>query len=62
MLPKLVPQIAAELNAFKVIDMLTFFGGPTDTNKTAMPGLHPDCTGYTMMGHYLAKELFGVGR
>jgi hypothetical protein len=23
-------------------------------------GLHPDCNGYIMMGHYIAKEVFGV--
>jgi len=60
-LPKLVPEITAELGLPAPVDLLSFLGGPTETNKTAMPGLHPNCNGYLMIGHYLAKELFGVG-
>lgn len=60
-LPKIVPKITAELGLPAPVDLLTFFGGPTDTNKSAMPGLHPNCNGYIMIGHYLAKVLFGVG-
>ena len=60
-LPKLVPKITADLGLPTPLDLLSFLGGPTETNKSAMPGLHPNCDGYDMIGHYVAKELFGVG-
>lgn len=60
-LPKLVPKITAELGLPAPVDLLSFLGGPTETNKTAMPGLHPNCNGYNLIGHYLAEVLFQVG-
>lgn len=61
-LPKVIPQLTQELGLAPPLDLLTFFGGPTNTNKSAMPGLHPDCNGYTIMGEFIAKELFNVTR
>lgn len=59
-LPKMVPEIAADLGLPDPLDLLSLLGGPVETNKTAMPGLHPNCNGYSMIGHYVAKEIFGV--
>jgi len=60
-LPQLVPELNKELGIAPPVDLLSFLGGPTNTNKTAMPGLHPDCAGYELIGHYLAKTIFNVG-
>lgn len=60
-LPPLVSQLTKQLGLPSPLDMLTLFGGPNHTNKTAMPGLHPNCNGYTLMGEHIAKALFGVG-
>merc|ERR1711935_879978 len=59
-LPQIVPQLNKELGLAPPVDLLSFIGGPTHTNKTLMPGLHPDCNGYVAIGHYLAKVLFNV--
>ena len=57
-LPKLVPKLTEQLGLPPPLDLLTFLGGPTHTNKSAMPGLHPDCNGYLLLGHYIAKTIF----
>lgn len=59
-LPVLIPELTKDLGLAAPVDLLSFFGGPTHTNKTAMPGLHPDCNGYEAMAGYIAKEVFGV--
>lgn len=59
-LPKVVPALTKELGLAPPLDMLAFFHGPDHTNKTAMPGLHPNCNGYKAMGGYIAKKVFGV--
>jgi len=59
-LPKLVPSLTKQLGLPPPLDLLTFLGGPTHTNKSAMPGLHPDCDGYELLGHYIAHEVFKV--
>lgn len=67
-LPKLVPLLTAQINAKKpqldppipeleVIDLLTFLGGPDHTNKSAQPGLHPNCDGYELIGNYLKHRI-----
>ena len=43
-LPKLIPQHNAELG-LRALDMLTFFGGPADANRSICPSLHPNCVG-----------------
>ena len=37
-LPQLVPELNKELGIAPPVDLLSFLGGPTNTNKTAMPG------------------------
>mmetsp|Transcript_6862 Transcript_6862/g.17679 ORF Transcript_6862/g.17679 Transcript_6862/m.17679 type:complete len:252 (-) Transcript_6862:613-1368(-) len=59
-LPKLIPELTMELGLAPPLDLLSLFGGPLNTNKTALPGLHPDCDGYTLMAHFIAKQVFGV--
>jgi lysophospholipase L1-like esterase len=58
LLPKLVPQLGSKIGLGAPLDMLSLFDGPDNTNKTLMPGLHPDCAGYTVMGEFIAKQLF----
>jgi lysophospholipase L1-like esterase len=60
-MPDLIPSLTTDLGLPAPVDLFKLFGGPDHTNKTVMPGLHPNCAGYTVIGHYLAKELFGVG-
>ena len=60
-LPQIIPKINTELGLPSPIDLLTLLGGPTDTNKTAIDSLHPNCAGYALIGRHLAKQLFGVG-
>ena len=61
LLPQIIPKISSEVDLPAPVDLLTFLGGPTDTNKTAIDSLHPNCAGYTLIGRHLAKQLFGVG-
>ena len=53
-----MPKLTEQLGLPPPLDLLTFLGGPTHTNKSAMPGLHPDCDGYQLLGHYIAKTIF----
>jgi lysophospholipase L1-like esterase len=57
-LPTLVPKLTASVGLAPPISLFGFFGGVDSTNKTLMPGLHPDCDGYTAIAHYLVKQLF----
>ena len=59
-LPKLVPSLTKQLGLPPPIDLMSFLGGPMHTNKSAMPGLHPDCDGYELLGHYIAQEVFKI--
>lgn len=61
LLPKIIANISADLGLPAPVDLLTLLGGPTDVDKVAIDSLHPNCAGYNMIGHYLAKELFGSG-
>ena len=60
-LPKLVTQLTASVGLPAPVDLLKFFHGPDNTNKTAMPGLHPNCAGYTAIAEYLSGLLFSSG-
>jgi hypothetical protein len=60
-MPDLIPSLTTDLGLPAPVDLFKLFNGPNDTNKTVMPGLHPNCAGYTVIGKYIAKELFGVG-
>jgi|EP01046_Picozoa_sp_COSAG06_P001152 hypothetical protein len=57
-LPNIVRQVALELKLPAPVDMLSFFQFPGVVNKTLIPVLHPSCEGYSVMGQYIAKELF----
>ena len=57
-LPSIVRQVALELKLPAPVDMLSFFQFPGVVNKTLIPVLHPSCEGYSVMGQYIAKELF----
>ena len=57
-LPTVVPAVAKALQLPAPLNMLTLLGFPGHVNRTLMPGLHPSCDGYTVMGDYIAKELF----
>jgi lysophospholipase L1-like esterase len=57
-LPKLVPKLTAEVGLAPPLSLFEFFGGVDSRNKTLMPGLHPDCNGYSAIAHYLVKQLF----
>lgn len=59
-LPTVVPAVAKGLSLPAPLDLVSLLGFPHNTNKSAIPGLHPSCGGYTMIGQYIAKELFGV--
>lgn len=61
-LPEVVPTLTTALGLAAPLDLLTFFGGPTHTNASAMPGLHPDCNGYSILGAYVASKVFEVFR
>lgn len=57
-LPKIVPELTASVGLPPPINLFKFFGGPDNTNKSLMPGLHPDCDGYTAIASFLAKQIF----
>ena len=59
-LPTLVSSLTKQLGLPPPLDLMSFLGGPTHTNRSAMPGLHPDCNGYKLLGHYIAKTVFKV--
>ena len=59
-LPKAVTAVAQGLSLPPPVDMLSLLGFPKNTNKSAIPGLHPSCGGYELMGRFIGKELFGV--
>jgi lysophospholipase L1-like esterase len=60
-LPVLVPELTLALGLEAPVDLLTAFGGPSHTNHTLIPSLHPSCGGYAFMGEYIARTVFGVG-
>jgi lysophospholipase L1-like esterase len=59
-LPTVVPTVAKTLALPAPLDMLSLLQFPGHVNQTLMPGLHPSCDGYTLMGQYIAKELFSA--
>jgi lysophospholipase L1-like esterase len=58
MIPNVVPEVAASLQLPAPLNLLSLLGFPGGVNKTAMPGLHPSCEGYTTIGQYIARALF----
>jgi hypothetical protein len=57
-LPKLVPELTAEVGLLPPINLLKLFNGPDNTTKSLMPSLHPNCAGYIAIAHYVQSQLF----
>ena len=47
-LPNLISSLTKQLGLPPPLDLLSFLGGPTHTNQSAIPGLHPDCAGESL--------------
>ena len=60
--PVLLPRLwdGVGIKAVDRLDLQSLLGGPNNTDKSLMPQLHPDCSGYAKIGKHVASQVFGA--